>query len=138
MTYTVSNGTSDSSAIVAGVAALVRAKYPDLDAANVINRLITTADHHGSPGRNPQYGYGIVDPVKALTAHVPHVNANPLGEPEAAPTTSHTPEAASTTTTKNRNSGTAAIVIVAAILLLAAIIIVVLLRRRARRKADIW
>ena len=136
--YAVGNGTSASSAIVAGVAALVRAKYPDLDAANVINRLIRTADHHGSPGRNAQYGYGIVDPVKALTAHVPHVDANPLGEPAAAPATSHAPEAASTTDSRNNNSGVAAIIIVAVILLIAAIIAVVLLRRRSRRATDPW
>ncbi|MGH8882252.1 MAG: S8 family serine peptidase, partial [Stackebrandtia sp.] len=45
--YATGTGTSDSAAIVSGVAALIRAKYPDLDATNVINRLIATADDKG-------------------------------------------------------------------------------------------
>ncbi len=134
------NGTSASCAIVAGVAALVRAKYPDLDAANVVNRLIRTADHRGSPGRNPQYGYGIVDPVKALTAQVPQVDANPLGEPEVvAPDDSHPPEAATTTPARN-SSATTTVLIVLVILLVAVVIAVVALRRRkpSRRITDDW
>ena len=81
--YQITGGTSAATALVAGTAALVRSKYPKLDAANVINRLIKTADHQGSPGRNPQYGYGIVDPVEALTADVAPVKANPLGQLES-------------------------------------------------------
>ncbi|MBX6723884.1 MAG: S8 family serine peptidase, partial [Dactylosporangium sp.] len=60
--YSVGTGTSDATAIVSGVVALIRSKYPDLDAANVINRLITTADDKGPPGRDQQYGFGIVNP----------------------------------------------------------------------------
>jgi len=74
----VSGGTSASAPIVAGVAALIRAKFPQLHAADVINRLIRTADDAGPPGRDPQYGFGIVNPVRALTADVPPVSANPL------------------------------------------------------------
>src|SRR5690606_8157638 len=36
-------GTSGAAPIVAGIAALVRAAHPELDAANVINRIIKTA-----------------------------------------------------------------------------------------------
>lgn len=76
--YYAGTGTSDSTAIVSGVAALIKSKHPDLDAANIINRLIATADDRGPDGRDPEYGYGIVNPVKALTADVPKVDANPL------------------------------------------------------------
>ncbi|KUL29173.1 hypothetical protein ADL15_28845 [Actinoplanes awajinensis subsp. mycoplanecinus] len=76
--YRLATGTSDASAIVSGIAALVRAKYPDLDAANVVNRLIRTADDRGTSGRDDQYGFGEVDPVAALTADVAKVSANPL------------------------------------------------------------
>ncbi|GAA2676646.1 type VII secretion-associated serine protease mycosin [Actinoplanes palleronii] len=76
--YRVGDGTSEASAIVSGVAALIRAKYPDLDAANVVNRLIRTADDRGASGRDAEYGFGVVDPVAALTADVPSVKANPL------------------------------------------------------------
>lgn len=79
--YAVGTGTSNSTAIVAGAAALLKARYPELDAANLINRLIATADDRGPDGRDPRYGYGIVDPLAALTEDVPTVAANPLVTP---------------------------------------------------------
>ncbi|MFI6785225.1 type VII secretion-associated serine protease mycosin [Micromonospora sp. NPDC050276] len=82
--YGWGDGTSDATAIVSGLAALIRAKYPNLDAANVINRIIRTSRDAGPPGRDPQYGFGAIDPVKALTANVPPVTANPLLDPAAA------------------------------------------------------
>lgn len=76
--YTVGTGTSSATAIVAGVAALVKARYPDLDAANLIHRLTATAEDRGPEGRDPRYGCGIVDPVAALTEPVPRTTADPL------------------------------------------------------------
>ena len=76
--YGLGGGTSAAAAIVSGVAAMVRAKYPDLDAANVIERLIRTADDKGPQGWDGQYGDGIVNPVAALTEDVPAVDRNPL------------------------------------------------------------
>ena len=69
--YSVGTGTSISTAIIAGAAALVRAKFPKLSAVEVIHRLTATADDKGPPGRDDEYGYGIVNLVKALTADVP-------------------------------------------------------------------
>ncbi|WP_081884035.1 type VII secretion-associated serine protease mycosin [Micromonospora parva] len=82
--YGWGDGTSDSSAIVSGLAALIRAKYPDLSAPSVINRIIRTARDAGPSGRDPQYGFGVIDPMKALTANVPPVTSNPLLGPAAA------------------------------------------------------
>ncbi len=76
--YFVADGTSNSTAIVSGVVALIRARYPNANAANVINRLIRTAKDLGPSGRDPQYGFGLIDPVAALTASVPDVTSNPL------------------------------------------------------------
>ena len=59
-------GTSFSAAMVSGVAALVRAKYPQLTAHQVINRLLATA-RAPARGVDNQVGHGIVDPVAALT-----------------------------------------------------------------------
>lgn len=81
--YVTASGTSGASAIVSGVVALIRSKYPHLDAINVINRLVRTADDNGPPGRDPQYGFGVVDPVRALTAAVPSTSVNPLGAPSS-------------------------------------------------------
>lgn len=83
--YGWGDGTSDSAAIVSGVAALIRSTYPDLDAANVINRIIRTARDAGPKGHDPKYGFGLIDPVAALTADVPTVSENPLLAP-ASPT----------------------------------------------------
>ncbi|MEJ7726630.1 MAG: S8 family serine peptidase, partial [Actinomycetes bacterium] len=74
-------GTSSAAAITSGVAALVRAQFPDLDAANVVNRLIATGRDIGAAGQDDKFGYGVVDPVAALTADVPPVSENPLGSP---------------------------------------------------------
>ncbi|CAN5377087.1 N/A [soil metagenome] len=63
-------GTSFSAAYVSGVAALVRAKFPDLSAHQVINRILQTA-HNPPRGVDNQVGYGVVDPVAALTFNVP-------------------------------------------------------------------
>ncbi|WP_261560613.1 S8/S53 family peptidase, partial [Frankia tisae] len=72
------SGTSNSAAIVSGVVALIRSARPDLDAPNVIERLIYTARDAGPPGRDVEFGFGIVDPAAALTRPVPVVGANPL------------------------------------------------------------
>jgi len=63
-------GTSFSAAYVSGVAALVRAKYPALTAHQVINRILQTS-HNPPRGVDNQVGYGVVDPVAALTFDVP-------------------------------------------------------------------
>jgi type VII secretion-associated serine protease mycosin len=79
--YVTDAATSPATAMVSGVAALVRARYPDLDAANVVNRLIKTATDRGPKGRDESYGFGVVNPLAALTADVAAVNDNPLGTP---------------------------------------------------------
>ncbi len=64
------SGTSFAAPYVAGVAALVRARFPELRAREVIDRIQATA-HAPAEGWNPYIGYGAVDPVAALTAEVP-------------------------------------------------------------------
>jgi type VII secretion-associated serine protease mycosin len=79
--YGINGGTSDATAIVAGAAALVRAKFPNLSAAEVVHRLTATAIDKGPPGRDDQYGYGIVNLVGALTADVRPLPASPSATP---------------------------------------------------------
>ncbi len=73
-------GTSFAAPLVAATAALVRARYPELSAGDVVNRLLVTAKDIGPTGRDDQFGYGLVDPVAALTADVPLVHDNPLDD----------------------------------------------------------
>ncbi|WP_018786595.1 type VII secretion-associated serine protease mycosin [Micromonospora sp. CNB394] len=73
-------GTSFAAPLVAATAALVRARYPKMPAGDVVNRLITTARDLGPTGRDDRFGYGLVDPVAALTGDVPAVGHNPLDD----------------------------------------------------------
>lgn len=75
------NGTSGAAPIVAGIAALIRSAHPELDAANVINRIIRTAIRVPGMGElpDPLYGYGLVDAEAAITTDVPKVSENPMG-----------------------------------------------------------
>lgn len=77
--YAEWSGTSAAAPLVSGVAALIRSAHPELSAAQVINRIITTAKDGGAPGRDTLYGYGIVDANAAVNADVPAVAGNPLG-----------------------------------------------------------
>ncbi|WP_394279617.1 S8 family serine peptidase [Microbacterium sp.] len=74
-------GTSGAAPIVAGIAALVRSAHPDLDAANVINRIIRTADPAPQQVSVPSalYGYGTINAAAAVTRSVPVVSENPMG-----------------------------------------------------------
>jgi len=95
-TLLVPAGTSFSTAIVSGVAALVRAKYPNLSAHQIIDRLIRTA-RAPARGVDNQIGHGVVDPVAALTWDVPEGSilpkdsAKPLKLPPPPPPRNMTP-----------------------------------------------
>jgi subtilisin family serine protease len=71
------SGTSGAAPLVSGVAALIRAKYPDLTAPQVINRIIMTARDAGIPGKDTIYGHGILDAAAAVNADLA-VPAEPL------------------------------------------------------------
>ena len=71
-------GSGYSAAIVSGVAALVRAKFPTLSSFQVRNRLVQTA-RAPARGVDNRVGYGIVDPVAALTWDVPD---GPIAPPD--------------------------------------------------------
>ncbi|MGW4525865.1 type VII secretion-associated serine protease mycosin [Amycolatopsis sp. NPDC004378] len=80
-------GTSFAAPYVAGLAALVRAKYQKLDAKGVINRIKETAQHPAAPGGRDNFvGYGVIDPVAALTQSLPSELGNqaPIPAPQMA------------------------------------------------------
>jgi membrane-anchored mycosin MYCP len=62
-----------------GVAALIRSKWPEMTAKQVINRIVATAKDAGAPGKDPLYGFGVLNAEAALKDDVPEVSANPLG-----------------------------------------------------------
>jgi type VII secretion-associated serine protease mycosin len=128
--YSIGDGTSDSTAIVSGAAALVRAKFPQLSAPEVIHRLTATATDIGKPGRDDECGYGLLNIVKALTADVPPLQ--PAGSAGAAsPTpTSSTPQAAAPDTKPTGNTLPAVVGSVVAVLLIGGLVVFLTIRRR--------
>jgi len=74
-------GTSESSAYVTASVALVRAMHPDWTAGQTIRALLATATKAGGATglqRNDRYGYGIVNPLAALSVGAPVAKDNPL------------------------------------------------------------
>jgi subtilisin family serine protease len=78
---TTGAGTSFSAALTAGTAALIRSRYPDMPWYQVDQRLTGTATHVGRPVPNQGYGYGIINPARAVNATaypVPASATNPV------------------------------------------------------------
>jgi type VII secretion-associated serine protease mycosin len=78
--YTV-NGTSPACALVAGVAALIKSKYPSISPAQVTEALTSTAQHPSGSGYNVLTGFGIVDAYTALTEAGKLAGERPAGSP---------------------------------------------------------
>ena len=65
--YVAFSGTSMATPHVAGVAALIRAKNPGFTVAQARAKLDASVDDLGPAGRDPQFGFGRVNLVKALS-----------------------------------------------------------------------
>lgn len=128
--YGRSSGTSDSTAIVAGAAALVRSRFPQLSAKEVVHRLTATAIDKGPPGRDDEYGYGELNLVAALTADVPQLEPGPLASEPAG--TSPTPTDAVAAPARRGGNGPLTAVLIGVAVLLAVAVVVVLMLPRIR------
>jgi subtilisin family serine protease len=83
--YWLVSGTSPACALVAGVAALIKSKYPGLSPVLVDQALTSTARHSpGTSGYNPKTGFGTVDAANALRAAGALVAERAGKSPEAA------------------------------------------------------
>ena len=146
------SGTSEATAYVSAAAALVRSAHPDWTAGQVIRDLIATA--HPGAGQtagqhSDQYGYGIIDPLKALQASAPTDTSNPLLGSAPGTNTTATPATGSTATspagsaaTSTGTSAAAAagsshtgviIGVVAGVVIIAIVVLVLLAVSRSRR-----
>ncbi|MFC8719951.1 S8 family serine peptidase [Kitasatospora sp. NPDC057198] len=162
--YCIGDGTSEATAYVSGAAALVRAKFPDLTAGQVAERLVKSAKVpgalQGAKLPDPRYGYGILSPYDALTADIPAgPPQGPLGGPYAKASSGGevTPAATPSAGTAPKGGGAGAasagsglhemakddgpgagLLVVAgggAVLLLLLVLLVVVLVSRSRRRA---
>jgi type VII secretion-associated serine protease mycosin len=138
--YLEGSGTSQATAYVAGVVALLKAENPLLSPEQVRSLLEQTAQDKPAGGRNDELGFGIVDPVAALrTAKsyggVPAVPA--VGPGVASGHFGYGP----TTTVASASGGTAArtraLVGGGALVLLALLVAAFLLRRPRAGEMDL-
>jgi membrane-anchored mycosin MYCP len=85
------DGTSFAAPWAAGLAALVRERFPELTAAQVVDRILATARRPAGGRPALQVGRGVIDPLAALTA-VPTVLTPDASQAATAPlvgTTAH-------------------------------------------------
>ncbi|MEW2086063.1 type VII secretion-associated serine protease mycosin [Streptomyces sp. NPDC005283] len=75
----VDNGTSFSAPYVAGVAALLKAKYPEWTVPQIIAQIEQTAERSIN-GKDSFVGWGVIDPVRALSG-----DGRPIDAPHADP-----------------------------------------------------
>lgn len=150
-------GTSMGSGVVGGVAALTWSAHPDLDASNVIQRMIQTAGD-GSGNRNPEVGYGLLNADEAVHAEgIEEVTENPLGypmgeagasgaspddgseDPAESEAAGESTGPSSTGAEGNKESNLSTIIVVAAAVVLigAAIAVWLVLRGRGRKNAAV-
>jgi type VII secretion-associated serine protease mycosin len=97
------SGTSPACALVAGVAALIKSKYPDLAPELVASALTSTTTDRPSGGYDSQVGFGVVDAAAALTKAGQFVHSQFAQSPSAQP--SH-PQSAGTQSPSAQPAGT--------------------------------
>ncbi|MGW5413039.1 type VII secretion-associated serine protease mycosin [Actinomadura geliboluensis] len=73
-------GTSQASALASGAIALVRSRYPEMSARQVVQRITATAKDFGPTGKDDLLGYGVISIPRALKQNVPDTAPNPVYE----------------------------------------------------------
>lgn len=82
LTGTGVEGTSFAAPWVAGLAALIRERFPELRAGEVVDRIVATA-RRPAGGRSTVVGHGLIDPLAALTAEPALLRPDPDPAPRA-------------------------------------------------------
>ena len=67
--YSPLSGTSMAAPHVAGVAALIKSVYPELEPDEIKEAIINTATDLGAAGKDNNFGYGLIDAYAAVTYH---------------------------------------------------------------------
>ncbi|SCL21584.1 type VII secretion-associated serine protease mycosin [Micromonospora nigra] len=88
--YATATGSSGAAAIVSGALALIKARYPDLTAYQMFQRLLETSRDVGDKGKDLDHGWGVLDLRRALTGepdgragHTPAAK-DPVQDPDLA------------------------------------------------------
>ena len=83
------SGTSYAAPFVSATAALIKQRFPTLTPAQVARRIFATADPAPGGRRSDQYGFGVLNPYRALTETL-----GPDSQPPPAPAVMHTDDPA--------------------------------------------
>ena len=132
------DGTSSSTPIVAGVFALAKSKFPNDSRADWHRRVLANTIDKGTPGPDDYYGYGLIDPVGALTGGLKPLPAEnkPGTSASAQPSTgapdSKAPVALESSSTNNTVTILVAVAVGIAIAAVLVAIGVIAARRRRR------
>ncbi|MGW2344708.1 S8 family serine peptidase [Streptomyces sp. NPDC001661] len=147
--YNINTGTSDSTAYTSAALALLKQKFPDLSAGQLVNRLVKTAglpaSAKGASLPDQHFGYGFIKPYSALTEDIPAGPKNgPLkvdelnsaiakakGSGASAPSSS-APDAASDSSDSGGMSTGMIIGIAAGVLVVLVIVVVVIVLSRKK------
>lgn len=84
-TYVSMSGTSMAAPMVSGALAVVMSRFPELTSAQVVSRVLTTADKTGIYANTAFYGQGLLDlgaatqPIGTLTANAVGSTVTPTG-----------------------------------------------------------
>ena len=129
--HRVDQGTSFAAPFVAGTAALIRQRFPELTPAQVEQRLEATADPAPGGTRSDDYGFGLLNPYRAVTQSL-----GPATRPTAAPKVMHPEDPAVVALAQRRENAQNRALVFAAVgaglvLLIAAVAVIA---RRGRRR----
>ncbi|UGY93909.1 S8 family serine peptidase [Streptomyces gobiensis] len=141
--YQKASGTSDATAYASAAAALIRAKYPELTAGQVANRLVKSAglpdDMKDAKLPDEYYGYGFIKPWSALKLDISvGPEQGPLPMPKSLddglpkPSTGDGP----TPSILERGITLIAPFVLGAVVILVIVVLVIVMRSRRRRQAD--
>jgi subtilisin family serine protease len=129
--YTRGSGTSYATPFVSATAALLRQRFPALTPAQVARRILATADPAPGGRRSRTYGFGVLNPYRALTETL-----GPETRPAPAPVVMHTDDPATVALAARRAQAQDMSLLVAAIgagVVLLVVLVAAALRRGRRR-----
>ncbi|MET8956721.1 type VII secretion-associated serine protease mycosin [Streptomyces sp. NPDC004129] len=144
--YGMGSGTSDATAYVSAACALLREKFPDLTAGQIVNRLTKTAglpaSAKGLKLPDEKYGYGYIQPLAALQQNIPAGSKNgPLTMPASDSTAAPEDNTAASSASDDSGSGltTNSVIALSTLAALGVLIVIgvplFLVRRAKRRRA---
>ncbi|WFE22515.1 S8 family serine peptidase [Solwaraspora sp. WMMD937] len=134
--YSVGSGSSGATALVSGAFALLKARYPDEDQGRLFQRLVGTAYDAGPPGKDLDFGWGILDIHAALTTE-PDDRASPRPSPSASDPVAYLPPEPGYEFGLDELIGMLIFFTILGTLVTGVVLLIRWLRRRARRPAGV-